>query len=576
MNGFNSISAPPLYVEIGHGSWRMFKGDSGLEQPIERQENGRLTGACKERLIVSVQTFLNRQSWQPHLRAFCAIGARGVSMRRLALPAAAKAELPQLLKMQIESEFPLSPDELAWGYRLLDEKEQTESSAPGHQQFLIVAVKKEALEDYSEILDRCGVTPAFTLAALARACLYPSPPRTFAALDIGRHQSELISFDRGVPTSVRILSWGGENITRSIQEKLGITREEAEKQKIRLDLNPASIDELAQMTLSATSSAMDSLITSVKAGSTARKIYLTGRSCRNQEIAVQLATGLGDDVGCESVESITSQGSSTAILGLKKSVENSPACPLLLLQTEETKSGIDFTQPALRKWAAIAALFLLGCILLPYLEALVLKPHLSRKLSAAKASVGKLSVIDRELNFLQYFKANQPPYLDALYLMANAASGGTRFDSLSMNRRGEVSLRGNMRNSEEVGQFRSKLISSGFFSSVVVEEQTPTPDRQKVIVRLTAQWKPTGSRENLKIGPSPAEMEKIKAAAKEILPGPPMMNVPSPGGLGLPPQPRETAVPPPVSRDTNATRGGTNTPAPVASTIPVQPEGRKE
>jgi hypothetical protein len=40
-----------------------------------------------------------------------------------------------------------------------------------------------------------------------------------------------------------------------------------------------------------------------------------------------------------------------------------------------------------------------------------------------------------------------------------------------------------------VVDLRSKLIASGLFSTVVVEEQTPTPDRQKVIVRLSGQWK---------------------------------------------------------------------------------------
>ena len=45
-----------------------------------------------------------------------------------------------------------------------------------------------------------------------------------------------------------------------------------------------------------------------------------------------------------------------------------------------------------------------------------------------------------------------------------------------------------------VMDFRSKLIDSGFFSTISVEEQTPTPDRQKVNFRMSAQWKPAGAR----------------------------------------------------------------------------------
>jgi len=47
-----------------------------------------------------------------------------------------------------------------------------------------------------------------------------------------------------------------------------------------------------------------------------------------------------------------------------------------------------------------------------------------------------------------------------------------------------------MKDSQQVVDLRSKLIDSGLFSTVVVEEQTPTPDRQKIVVRLSGQWKP--------------------------------------------------------------------------------------
>jgi hypothetical protein len=138
-----------------------------------------------------------------------------------------------------------------------------------------------------------------------------------------------------------------------------------------------------------------------------------------------------------------------------------------------------------------------------------MKPRLAGKLAEVKGGKGRLAIIDREYNFLQYLKRNQAPYLDAIYLLANAAPGGTRIDSLSMNLRGEVSLRGSMRTPDQVGEFRKKLVDSGFFSSVVVEEQSPSPDHQKVTMRITAQWKPAGNREGLSIGPS-LEPEKSK------------------------------------------------------------------
>jgi Tfp pilus assembly PilM family ATPase len=536
MNGFDFMNSSRLYIEIGQSSMRVLNGEAGLELPLQHLPNGRLTGPCKERLTVSLQTFLKRQSWQPRVRALCAIGARGVSLRRLTLPSVGKDELQQLLRLQIESEFPLPPDELAWGYRQLGEKEQPNNEAARRQELLVMAVKKEVLEEYSEVLTGGGVSPVFTLAALARSCICAQPPGTYAVLDIGPDQSELMTFDNGVPIAVRILPWGDESINR----------EEAEKQKINLDQDPGSTRDPG-LIQTETGAAVDLLTTSIKSNWTGQKLYLTGRGAGHKDVAARLAKNLGGDVECDCIDVMPGEGRSAAILGLKKFGELDGDCPLLIFQVKEAKGAAGLAQPEIRKWAVRAVLFLLGCALFPYAEAFLLKSHLSKKISQAKASRWRLATIDHELSFLQYLKKNQPPYLDAMFLMATAAPSGTRLDSLSMNRRGEVSLRGSLKDSQQVVQFRSKLIDSGFFSSVVVEEQTPapTPDRQKVLVRMTAQWKPVGAREALKIGPSAEEMEKIKVAAKEIkFAAPQMMPTPFPMmPPGMPPPARGMAIP---------------------------------
>ena len=66
MNGF--MNSPPLYVEMGQNSVKVLAGDEGLELPLERQPNGRLTDACKEIVATTLGTFLKRKSWQPRVR----------------------------------------------------------------------------------------------------------------------------------------------------------------------------------------------------------------------------------------------------------------------------------------------------------------------------------------------------------------------------------------------------------------------------------------------------------------------------------------------------------------------------
>lgn len=536
MTRLDFMNSTCLYLEVGQGSLKALHGNDGLELTLERMENGRLTGSCKERVTLSLGDFLQKKNWQPRMGAFCAVGARGVSLRRMTLPATTKEGLLQLLRLQIEREFPLSPDELAWGYRSLNPQGHDVNSSTGQQELVVVAVKKEAIEEYSEVFAGCGISPIFTLAALARSYLCSHSSSSYAVLDIGRTHSELVSFENGAPVSLRILPWGGETITQAISEKLKISRDEAEKLKINLDKETVSMRELGPLVQNAVGGALDSLAAAIKSNWSGQKIYLGGKSARQKDIAAQLTQALSGRVECERLDVMPGEGRSAAILGLKKAGEQEGAAPILTVQVKEARGVVRMARPAPWKWATIAGLLLLGVFLFPFVEALLMKPRLAKKLAEINDAKGRLSTIDQELDFLQYLKLNQPPYVDASYVMANAAPGGMRIESLTMNHAGDVSLRGSMMNSQQVVDFRSKLIKSGFFSIVTVEEQTPTPDRQKVMVRITAQWKPASIRETLTIGPSAQELKKAKAAAKEKKPSlQQMMESGMPAGMTLPP-----------------------------------------
>src|SRR5207247_2676559 len=97
-----------------------------------------------------------------------AIGARGVSLRRLTLPSATNEEFQRLLRLQIEREFPLPPDQLAWGYRRVGQGDGPPNGPNSRQELIVVAVKKEFIEEYSDSFSECGLNPGFTLTAFTR------------------------------------------------------------------------------------------------------------------------------------------------------------------------------------------------------------------------------------------------------------------------------------------------------------------------------------------------------------------------------------------------------------------------
>jgi hypothetical protein len=541
VNGFNANNGATLYLEIGQGALRVLKGESGLEIPLERLENGRLTEPCKERVAAALRNFLKRPAWQPRLRALCAINARGVSLRQITLPVASGDELRRLLLLQIESEFPMAPEELVWGYRQLETKAQVVSGTGGRQTLLVAAVKKEVLEQYSGLLTSCGISAVFTLAALARGFLCSPLHGSYAMLDIGRSQAELTIFENNAAVSVRVLQWGAEHFSE-----------------------PGTSGQF-----------IDSLVTALRNNRNVRKVYLTGEGVRDAAAARRMAGALEVLADCERIETPSGVGHSATMAGLKKAVERDGGASLLTMQAKEAVAGRGGMQPAMAKWIARAAALLVLVLVFPYLEALIMKPRLARKISDLENSRDRLTTIDREWSFLQYLKKNQPPYLDAVYLMANAAAKGARFDSISMNRRGDVSFKGTMQNSQQVADFRAKLINSGFYSNVVVEEQTPPPQpfEQKVTLRISAQWKSEAAREALTLGPSTDEFEKLRMAAKEahFAQPPPMMGNPFPFPMPSAAPPPMAGPPGPSARPVvrSPTAGGRRVIMPPGATRPI-------
>jgi hypothetical protein len=544
-----------LFIDIGQSSFVAASGGDAFAFPIERGENGRLTDLCRERLTLSLRGFLSQKGRPAGRSAFCAIGARGVSMRRLSLPAAPEEELQRVLRLQIEGEFPLAPDELAWGSRPIGPPKAPAGGGPARQELLVLAVKKEVLEEYAGLLAACGVAPFFTLAALARAELHSPPAGTCAVLDIGRTHSELMSFDNGAPASIRILPWGGESITRAIQEKLAVNHDEAEKLKMTLDQPEAAPGPQGPLLQSATESALAALAEGIRAACAGGQLYLTGKSARNPRLAPQLAGVLGGAVSCQNLEQTPGAEPSAAIAGLMKSAGRNSASPPLILQLNGGRRAVKAARPAIWKWAAAAVLLALGALFFPYAEAIVVKPFLERKLAALEADRGRLATIDQELDFLKYLKQNQPPHLETVYLLAKSAPQGMRVDDLSLGRHQDISIRLKMANAQQVSDFRSKLIDSGWFANVMVEEQTPSPDR-RVSVRMTAALKPAESRKPLaaetpgtkkdKSGPGSQEPDLSPPPPQPTMVPPPqpaevpvqVTPTPPPDGQGAPPPPR--------------------------------------
>lgn len=498
----------------------------GFDFPLERSDAGRLTSACKEKLIAHLQTFAGPRAHTRRQPAFCAIGARGVSVRRVTLPQCPNEELQRLLELQIEKEFPLPPDQLAWGFRPVGLTASSSGNRPG-QEVLVVALKREIVSEYSEVLQAGGFEPVFTPAVFARNLMCPKSAEPYGVLDVGRSQSELVAFENSIATTVRTLNWGSDQILGALDKNFGFRSAEIDGCVTTVNERIQHGGELARKIGDAIREELVALTEAIRSCWDGRRLYLTGGIVRLKPFSAGLSHALGGETKCDSIEVLAAPGHSAATLGLRNCRgQNGEALPLLSEPRAGPQHGT-VEQSRVWTWGMRIALLLAASLLLRYAGAWIQKPRLERRLAEIKSQRTALPNIDRQLAFLQYLDETRPPYLDALFVLSESAPPGTRIESLGMNRRGEISLRGSMRDAQQALDFRSKLIGSGFFASVVLDEQTPTQDRQKLNFRMTAQWKPASAR------PPIPDRENVRAT--------------------LPPRPANTNPPPSRIRDGEST-----------------------
>ena len=432
-----------VFVEITDTVIHLAGGERTLDLPVERDANGALTQTSADAFRKALQTLGTGG------QVICFLPARGVSVRRIGLPASTAEEIERLLPLQIDAHFPISSEELAWGYELLTASVPSREGAP-LKELLVAAVKRDSVQQYRQIITSAGFSPLFGIAALARQGVCAHPPAKFGLLEVGKNKSELLTTDESGPATLRVLAMGGEGDVSA-----------------------------------------EPLLAALRNNGAVEKIFVGGRG------AAIWSARIAPSIPSEPLP--VGAGQSTAIAGARESLRRGQE-PLLLHDTREA-ARVE-RAPAHWKWSAAAVVLLLVYLGLRYAEPIIRRGQVTKAMNELQAIQSKLPKVNRELGFLQFIKTNQPNYVEVVATLANAVQGGTTFDGLTINRKGETLIRGKAQNGQAVGSLRTKMIDSGFFSNVTIDEQTPGQNNQNVTFRMTAQLWPEGQR---KIPPKPVE-----------------------------------------------------------------------
>lgn len=419
------------------------RGETEVHLPIDRDETGFLTASGKQMLEARLKEWIGTDGGR--VKVWCALPLRGVSLRHLQLPAVKSEEMAPILRFQVEKLFPLPLQEMAW---LVKDLKQV---GVGGWEGSVFGVRKAFMMDLEQVLARCGWQVSFTLSILT-----------------------LMGEENGDGLFYKVTTESGDWIRQEGGRPLQVGFHASDKEA---------------------STRADRIAMLLKAQGQETKVHLLGEQSMCEGIRDRLQTVMGSTVNVQ-IKPCTEVA--PALAAMKNVADEEGNCRLPIFESfDPTVASRSNPRRDLYRWAAVAGLLFLISLSMKFVQPMLRYEGLSEDYAALEAKREGLPDIGKELGFLQFLEQNRSPYLETVHILSRTAPPNSLIEILVMNRRGDISIRCSVQNGKQVGEFRSKLIDSGYFYPVVVDEQTKGNQSGKLQVRITARWKPADERKPL-------------------------------------------------------------------------------
>ena len=163
-----------------------------------------------------------------------AIGVYGQSViiRKITVPIMTPAELDEQIHWEAEQHIPFDIKLMSVDYEVLRRRPES-----GQMDLLLVAAKKDEINDYASILREARLKPtvvdihAFTIQNIFEHQYGLPPDATIVLLNVGAAVSSLNIVSKGVSAFTREITNAGNAITEEIRKALGCSYEQAEAYK---------------------------------------------------------------------------------------------------------------------------------------------------------------------------------------------------------------------------------------------------------------------------------------------------------------------------------------------------------
>lgn len=238
--------------------------------------------ADKEIVIKTIRSLIQANGIRS-TKVICAVPGRAVIIKKIELPTQGEKELEANVEFEANNVIPENLENVNLDYQVL-------TNDGKKMDILLVAVKKEIINSYADVIREAGLNPVimdvdyFAMENMHEMNYEPNPSEVVGLIHIGARYTTINVLRDGYSSFTGDLVLGGEAFTESLMQSLQIPYEQAEKLKVTGLLEGKKSSDLQSLLRAASESLVDeiartlSLYGVVGAEDGVHRFYLSGGS----------------------------------------------------------------------------------------------------------------------------------------------------------------------------------------------------------------------------------------------------------------------------------------------------------
>lgn len=169
-----------------------------------------------------------------HKEVATSVSGHSVIIKKINLPQMTPEELEESIQWEAEQYIPFDINDVNIDVQILN----TESTQAGQMDVLLVAAKKDMVNDYTSVIMEAGLTPvvvdvdSFAVQNMFEVNYEVPRSETVVLINIGAAVTNINVLANGISTFTRDISIGGGQFTDAIQKALNVSYDEAEALKL--------------------------------------------------------------------------------------------------------------------------------------------------------------------------------------------------------------------------------------------------------------------------------------------------------------------------------------------------------